>query len=125
MARICEKNTCPRGIATHDPKFKSKYKGHKDHIVRMLQFLAEDVRRQLAFIGAKSLDELIGRIDLLTVQEHHQMLIESRGIDLSLFTADEGDNLAQKNRQANPSDEGISALNQTSVALREQVSDEE
>ena len=33
MARICEKNTCPRGIATHDPKFKAKYVGHKDHIV--------------------------------------------------------------------------------------------
>ena len=40
MARICEKNTCPRGIATHDPKFKSKYKGDKDHVVKMMEYLA-------------------------------------------------------------------------------------
>ena len=51
MARICEKNTCPRGIATHDPKFKAKYQGNKDHIVKMLTYLAEDVRRILAGMG--------------------------------------------------------------------------
>src|SRR5690625_1577690 len=123
MAPICEKNTCPRGIATHDPKFKSKYKGHKDHIVRMLQFLAEDVRRQLAFIGAGSLDELIGRVDLLAVKEHHQTLIESRGMDLSFFSADEGDILAQKNRQSNPFDEGISERNQKYLSLCERAID--
>src|SRR5690625_1952250 len=53
------------------------------------------------------------------------MLIESRGIDLSFFTADEGDNLAQKNRQANPFDEGISGFNQTYLELCEKVIDEE
>src|SRR5690625_7828737 len=53
------------------------------------------------------------------------MLIESRGIDLSFFTADEGDNLAQKNRQANPFDEGISRFNQTYLELCEKVIDEE
>ena len=40
MARICEKNTCPTGIATHDPKFKSKYRGSPDHVKRVLRAVA-------------------------------------------------------------------------------------
>jgi len=112
MARICEKNTCPTGIATHNPKFKAKYKGEKEHVVKMLEYLAEDVRRHLAMIGVESLDELIGRVDLLTVKEHHQELVESRHIDLGYFSADEGDNLHQYNNQSNPFNEGISQFNE-------------
>jgi glutamate synthase domain-containing protein 2 len=59
MARICEKNTCPTGIATHDPKFKAKYKGDKDHVVRMMKYLAEDIRRHLSQLGFSSLKEII------------------------------------------------------------------
>ncbi len=63
MARICEKNTCPTGIATHDPKFKAKYKGRPEHVVRVLTTVAEDVQRHLAAIGVRSLGELVGRTD--------------------------------------------------------------
>ncbi|MCA9551066.1 MAG: glutamate synthase subunit alpha, partial [Myxococcales bacterium] len=51
MARVCEKNTCPRGIATHDPKYKAKYRGDVDDVVTFLNYLAEDVRRHLAKAG--------------------------------------------------------------------------
>jgi len=108
MARICEKNTCPTGIATHDPKFKAKYKGEKEHIVRILDYIAEDVRRNLAAIGASSIEEIIGRIDLLELKERHQSLVESRKIDLSYFT---GDSLHSYNSEPNPFNEGISPLN--------------
>ncbi len=108
MARICEKNTCPTGIATHDPKFKAKYKGHKDHVVRMLDILAEDVRRELAKIGASSIEEIIGRIDLLTIKEKHIELIDERNIDIGWF---KGEPLNQINRQANPFGENVSDLN--------------
>jgi glutamate synthase domain-containing protein 3 len=112
MARICEKNTCPTGIATHNPKFKAKYKGKKEHVVKMLEYLAEDVRRHLASIGADSLNQLIGRVDLLTVKENHQELVESRNIDLGYFSSDEDDNLHQFNNQNNPFNEGISEFNE-------------
>jgi len=85
MARICEKNTCPRGIATHDPKFKSKYVGHKDHVVAALTYLAEDVRRELAAMGKSSLDEIAGRTDMLAVNDQHQELIRNKNLDLSFF----------------------------------------
>ncbi|HBZ38305.1 MAG TPA: glutamate synthase large subunit [Balneola sp.] len=87
MARICEKNTCPTGIATHDPKFKAKYKGNKDHIVDTLTYLAEDVRRELAKIGKESLQEIMGNTKLLSINDVHEPLINKLGLDLSFFTS--------------------------------------
>ena len=87
MARICEKNTCPTGIATHDPKFKAKYKGNKDHIVDTLTYLAEDVRRELAKIGTESLQEIMGNTKLLSINDVHEPLINKLGLDLSFFTS--------------------------------------
>ncbi len=66
MARVCQKNTCPRGIATHDPKFKKKYRGSADDVVALATYLAEDIRRHLAFLGARKLQDIVGRGELLT-----------------------------------------------------------
>jgi glutamate synthase domain-containing protein 2/glutamate synthase domain-containing protein 1/glutamate synthase domain-containing protein 3 len=85
MARICEKNTCPTGIATHDPKFKAKYRGDKNHIVRMMHLLADDVRSYLSAMGVRTVDEIIGRTDLLTVAERHAEFIRQRKLDISKF----------------------------------------
>ncbi|MGF1670721.1 MAG: glutamate synthase-related protein, partial [Balneolaceae bacterium] len=112
MARICEKNTCPTGIATHDPKFKAKYKGKKEHVIKMMYYLAEDVRRNLAQIGFSSLQEIIGRSDLLKIHEKHIDLVESRKIDLNFFF---GEPFISHNKQLNPFFEGISPLNQKLV----------
>ncbi|MCC5915146.1 MAG: glutamate synthase large subunit [Balneolaceae bacterium] len=112
MARICEKNTCPRGIATHNPKFKKKYRGKTEDVVRMMEILAEDVRRILAEVGAESLDEVIGRTDLLRVCEKHEELVEERGIDLTWFS---GESFAIRNQKRNPFHEGISLFNQELV----------
>lgn len=85
MARICEKNTCPRGIATHDPKFKAKYVGHKDHIVKTMKYIAEDVRRILAELGKTSLQEVCGDTSLLAVDGNHLELINELNLDLGFF----------------------------------------
>lgn len=85
MARVCEKNTCPTGIATHDPKFKAKYKGNKGQIVNLLHLIAEDVRGYLKSMGFSKLSEIIGRRDLLIPDPQFAELIKSRGIDLSSF----------------------------------------
>lgn len=85
MARICEKNTCPTGIATHDPKFKAKYKGHKDHVVDTLKYLAEDVRRELSKIGASSLGEVFGQTQYLQMHPNQKELIKEKNFDLSYF----------------------------------------
>jgi glutamate synthase domain-containing protein 2/glutamate synthase domain-containing protein 1/glutamate synthase domain-containing protein 3 len=80
MARICEKNTCPTGIATHDEKFKAKYKGSPEHIVRILTYLAQNVQKHLRFLGVENLKKLIGRIDLLAVEDKYLDFIQERNI---------------------------------------------
>lgn len=112
MARICEKNTCPTGIATHDQKFKNKYKGQKEHVVRVMKFLAEDVRRELANIGASSIEEVIGRIDLLRLDEKHSELANAKGIDLRYFS---GSSLHAFKTKTNPFHEGVSGFNKELV----------
>lgn len=113
MARICEKNTCPAGITTHDPVYKAKYKGHKDHVVKTLNYLADDVRRNLAVLGLQSINEAIGRMDLLTINPAAQDLIYMRNLDLG-FVLNAG-NLNKYQQDLNPFFEGISPLNQRIV----------
>ena len=85
MARICEKNTCPAGIATHDPKFKARYQGDPAQIVKLLRLLAEDVRRHLAELGVRSLQGLTGRNDLLLPAESHVEYLRQRKLHLTRF----------------------------------------
>lgn len=113
MARICEKNTCPRGIATHDPKFKAKYLGNKDHIVKMLTYLAEDVRRTLASMGKESLQEICGDTDLLTINGSHLDRINALNLDLSFFLQAPA---YTKTKQLPSMGEPISVLNEQLVA---------
>ncbi len=65
MIRQCHLNTCPVGVATQDEKLRLKYAGTADMVVNFFRGISEDIREILASIGAKSLDEIIGRTDLL------------------------------------------------------------
>ncbi len=80
-ARQCHKNTCPVGIATQDPKLRAKFAGTVDEAVAFLEFVARDVRRRLAALGARSLDELRGRSDLLRKRSFEDARLHE--IDLS------------------------------------------
>ncbi|MBU7581599.1 MAG: glutamate synthase subunit alpha [Nostoc sp. TH1S01] len=68
MARVCHKNTCPVGVATQDEKLRLRFKGIPEHVVNFFYFVAEEVRSLLAKLGYRSLSEIIGRADLLTVR---------------------------------------------------------
>ncbi len=65
MARQCHLDTCPTGIATQREDLRAKFTGTPDQVVAFFTAIAEDVRRELAACGARSLDEVIGRVDLL------------------------------------------------------------
>ena len=67
MMRACHLNTCPVGIATQDPELRKRFKGTPEHVVNFFFFVAEEVREILAALGLRSLDEAIGRVDLLGV----------------------------------------------------------
>jgi glutamate synthase (NADPH/NADH) large chain/glutamate synthase (ferredoxin) len=82
MMRACHLNTCPVGIATQDPQLRKRFAGTPEHVINYFHFVAEDVRRILARLGMRTMDELIGRADLLDRSraiEHWKAL----GLDLS------------------------------------------
>ena len=66
MVRQCHSNTCPVGVCTQDERLREKFTGTPDKVVNLITFFAEEVREILASLGAKSMDEIIGRTDLLT-----------------------------------------------------------
>ena len=65
MARQCHLNTCPTGIATQNEDLRAKFTGRPEHVINHLFFIAEETREHLSRLGARSLDDVVGRVDLL------------------------------------------------------------
>jgi glutamate synthase (NADPH/NADH) large chain len=65
MVRQCHSNTCPVGVCSQDPRLREKFTGTADKVVNLFSFIAEEVREYLAMLGARTLDEIVGRTDLL------------------------------------------------------------
>ena len=86
MARQCHINTCPTGIATQREDLRAKFKGTPEQVIAYFTLLAEDVRTILAGMGARTLDEIIGRNDLLQRVEHPEVP-RAQMLDLSLLMA--------------------------------------
>jgi glutamate synthase domain-containing protein 2/glutamate synthase domain-containing protein 1/glutamate synthase domain-containing protein 3 len=82
MMRACHLNTCPVGIATQDPELRRRFQGQPEHVVNFFFFVAEELRELMASIGVRALDELIGRTDLLEVDDAVDHW-KAKGIDLS------------------------------------------
>lgn len=69
MARICHTNNCPVGVASQKEELRKRFTGVPEHVVNFFLFVAEEVRSLLAHLGYRSLDEVIGRADLLTMRK--------------------------------------------------------
>ena len=72
MARLCHTNRCPTGVATQDPEYRAKFKGKVEDVMAYFKAVAQEVREILAEMGFRSLDEIIGRTDLLEVVRYDE-----------------------------------------------------
>jgi glutamate synthase (ferredoxin) len=81
MMRVCHLDTCPVGIATQNPELRERFTGRAEHVVSFFRFVAEEVRELMASLGARTLDELVGRVDLLEAEASEHW--KARGLDLS------------------------------------------
>ncbi|MHB1558974.1 MAG: glutamate synthase large subunit [Isosphaeraceae bacterium] len=82
MMRVCHLDTCPVGIATQNPKLREKFRGRAEHVVNYFRFVAQEVRELMAQMGFRTIDEMIGRSDLLDMRkaiDHYK----ARGLDFS------------------------------------------
>jgi len=69
MMRVCHLNTCPVGVATQNPRLREKFSGSADFVVNFMRFIAEEVRELMAELGFRTINELIGRTDILETKE--------------------------------------------------------
>jgi glutamate synthase (NADPH/NADH) large chain/glutamate synthase (ferredoxin) len=81
MMRVCHLNTCPVGVATQDPVLRERFEGQPEHVVNYLFMVAEEARRLMSKLGVRSMDELIGRTDLLDA-EHAAEHWKTQSVDL-------------------------------------------
>ncbi|MDD6208602.1 MAG: glutamate synthase large subunit [Clostridiales bacterium] len=69
MMRVCNLDTCPVGVATQNPELRKRFKGKPEYVENFMRFIAEELREYMAKLGVKSVDELVGRTDLLKVAD--------------------------------------------------------
>jgi len=113
MMRVCHLDTCPVGIATQNPKLREKFAGRAEHVVHFFRFVAEEVREVMASLGFRTLDEMVGRSDLLDMNRavsHYK----TRGLDFGkiFYRPEAGPGVAV--RRTRDQDHGLDkALDQT------------
>src|SRR5262249_2247681 len=117
MMRVCHLDTCPVGIATQNPKLREKFAGKAEHVVNFFKFIAQEVRELMAQLGFRTVDEMIGRSDLLDTKRaigHYK----AQGLDFSkIFSRPQvGPDVAV--RRVVPQDHGLErALDQKFLPL--------
>ncbi|MGN7455647.1 glutamate synthase large subunit [Paenibacillus pasadenensis] len=82
MMRVCQLDTCPVGVATQNPELRKKFMGDPSHVVNYMRFVAQEMREYMAELGFRTINEMVGRVDVLEAKElvdHYKL----RGIDLT------------------------------------------
>ncbi|PRY92994.1 glutamate synthase (NADPH) large subunit [Hasllibacter halocynthiae] len=90
MVRQCQSNTCPVGVCTQDEALRGKFTGNADKVVNLITFYAQEVRELLASLGARSLDEIIGRADLLSQVSRGSAHLDDLDLNPLLVTVEGG-----------------------------------
>ncbi|MEM8978088.1 MAG: glutamate synthase large subunit [Pseudomonadota bacterium] len=93
MVRQCQSNTCPVGVCTQDESLREKFTGNADKVVNLITFYATEVREILASIGARSLDDVIGRADLLSQVSRGSAHLDDLDLNPLLITVDGADKI--------------------------------
>ena len=99
MVRQCHSNTCPVGVCTQDEKLREKFSGTPDKVVNLFTFIATEVREILAKLGFKSLNEIIGRTDLLMQVSKASPNLDDLDLNPLFVQADPGENKRYCERQ--------------------------
>lgn len=82
MMRVCNLDTCPVGVATQNPALRKKFTGKPEHVVNFMHFIAEEMREYMAELGFKTIEEMVGRTDVLEADKAVENW-KSKNIDLS------------------------------------------
>ena len=106
MMRVCHLDTCPVGIATQDPELRKRFTGRPEFVTTFFEYIAEEVREHLASLGLRSLDEAIGRVDLLDTSDAVSHW-KAAGLDLSAILVQPESHYATAPRKTREQDHGL------------------
>ena len=98
MVRQCHSNTCPVGVCTQDEDLRDRFPGTPEHVVNLMTFIAEEVRQILSTLGVNSLEEIIGRSDLLHQVSRGESHLDDLDLNPILIRADAGDGPKRSSR---------------------------
>jgi len=87
MLRKCHLNTCSVGIATQDPELRERFAGKPEHVINYFFFVAQELREIMASLGFRTVDEMVGRVDMLNTAKAVQHWQKTQGIDLTQLLA--------------------------------------
>ena len=91
LVRQCHSNTCPVGVCTQDPALREKFAGTPEKVVNLFSFIAEEVREILASLGVRSIEDVVGRTDMLTQVSRGSPHLDDLDLNPLLVHADSGD----------------------------------
>ncbi len=100
MMRVCNLDTCPMGVATQNPELRKRFIGKPEYVENFMRFVAQELREYMAALGVRTVDELVGRTDLIAVREREA---KARGLDFSRILANEFEGSGEK-RTFDPKD---------------------
>ena len=83
MMRVCNLDTCPVGVATQNPELRKRFTGKPEYVENFMRFIAQELREYMSKLGVRTVDELVGRTDLLKIKEN--LSDKQQKIDLSLI----------------------------------------
>ena len=87
MMRVCNLDTCPVGVATQNPELRKRFKGKPEYVVNFMRFIAQELREHMAKLGVRTVEELVGRTDLLK-QRESAVNDRAAAVDLSAILDD-------------------------------------
>jgi glutamate synthase (NADPH/NADH) large chain len=119
MMRVCHLDTCPVGVATQNPVLRERFTGRPEFVVTFFEYIAQQVRELLASLGLRSLEEAVGRVDLLVTDDAITHW-KARGLDLSPVLEPVAPRPDDAVRQRREQDHGLDqALDNTLIQLCE------
>ncbi|HEU0140950.1 MAG TPA: glutamate synthase-related protein, partial [Bryobacteraceae bacterium] len=107
MMRKCHLNTCPVGIATQDPKLRAKFEGAPEHVINFFFYIAEEVREIMAQLGFRTMNEMVGRVDMLEMRDAVEHW-KAKGLDFSSILFNPPVPARVGRRRLIPQDHGLS-----------------
>lgn len=97
MMRVCHLDTCPVGVATQNPELRHKFQGDPQHVVNFMKFVAQDVREHMAQLGFRTLDDMIGRVDMLRQRKTDHWKAKTLDLSAILYKPERDGNVGVRN----------------------------